>query len=343
MARHFSKEEIEDIRKQLAITATHDTELPVADTVNEEDLLPFVQDGENKIITMSDFGNFMSSIVASDHADRLTNSRKIFNIPFDGTADVIGNGPTNKYPVLGAMTIADHLYPSFRTRELGGSGKTRPSYGDGDVSSPRKERWGAFYSQKICHYLGSNAWSIMKAMTPVGDQSASVEPVGAIVIKVPTLYNAMYTIKINSIYGSYAASNPTEPIINVIHIATSSSSTRDFRAKCTQSPLSGSMQIKIMSKPVDTENPAKGVEYYIVIGRTYTKYTYPLITLEATLVPGGEVGGPNPSYTWDETRGRYVCSDGPFIDDVYDYITIGWVADLSDYDTVETIASELRQ
>lgn len=355
MARHFSKEEIEDIRRQLAITATHDTELPVADTINDNDLLPFVQDGENKVIAMNKLGDIIPPITVDcytkDETDqkiaegsvaeaaKLKTSRKIFNIPFDGTADVIGNGPTSKYPVFGAMAIAEQIYPSFYTRDLGGCGKSRPSYGVGDSENPKAYWWHGFYSRMICHNLGSNAWNIMKAITPVGDEGASMEPVGAVVIKVPIVYNALYTIKINSIYGSYAATNPTTPIVDVINIATSGSTTRDFRAKAVQNALGGNeLSIKVMSKPVDPEVVAKGVEYYIVLGTVSTQYNYPLISLEATIVPGGEIGGPNPSYTWNQTRSRYeLAAGGPFIDDVYEYITMQWLTDLSDFTEVLTV------
>lgn len=50
MARHFSREEIEEIRRALSATSAKDTSFPEADAVRDKDLVPIVQDGINKTV-----------------------------------------------------------------------------------------------------------------------------------------------------------------------------------------------------------------------------------------------------------------------------------------------------
>lgn len=50
MARHFSKEEIEEIRAALSVLSAKDSDFPRTDSVNDDDLLPVVQGGVNKTV-----------------------------------------------------------------------------------------------------------------------------------------------------------------------------------------------------------------------------------------------------------------------------------------------------
>lgn len=46
--RHFSREEIEEIRHALSATSAKDTSFPETDAVRDEDLVPIIQEGINK-------------------------------------------------------------------------------------------------------------------------------------------------------------------------------------------------------------------------------------------------------------------------------------------------------
>lgn len=48
MARHFSREEIEEIRHALSATSVKDTSFQKTDAVRDEDLVPIIQEGINK-------------------------------------------------------------------------------------------------------------------------------------------------------------------------------------------------------------------------------------------------------------------------------------------------------
>ena len=60
MAKHFTKQEIDEIRSQIATYGVRDMEFPETDTMQGEDYLAIVQDGENKRISGDNFRKDMS-------------------------------------------------------------------------------------------------------------------------------------------------------------------------------------------------------------------------------------------------------------------------------------------
>jgi hypothetical protein len=60
MAKHFTKEQIDEIRRQLATDAVRDTDLPEADVLDYEDYVAIVQDGRNKKISGDTLRNNLS-------------------------------------------------------------------------------------------------------------------------------------------------------------------------------------------------------------------------------------------------------------------------------------------
>ena len=62
-----------------------------------------------------------------ESANKLSTSRNIFNIPFDGTQDVQGDNTSGKIPLIRAGLFTDQIYPLFYTRELGGCGRDIPN------------------------------------------------------------------------------------------------------------------------------------------------------------------------------------------------------------------------
>lgn len=59
MARHFTKEEIQEIRKQLEALAIHDVQLPITSTLNPYDTTVFVKEGKNVRISLSELKKYM--------------------------------------------------------------------------------------------------------------------------------------------------------------------------------------------------------------------------------------------------------------------------------------------
>ena len=55
MARHFTKQEIEELRSVLVLDSVKDSEFPSAERLKDEDLVAIVQDGVNKTVTASQF------------------------------------------------------------------------------------------------------------------------------------------------------------------------------------------------------------------------------------------------------------------------------------------------
>lgn len=52
MARHFSKDAIEEMRQQLAVTALRDTDFTETDKFTGEDRVAIVQDGKNMLLPL---------------------------------------------------------------------------------------------------------------------------------------------------------------------------------------------------------------------------------------------------------------------------------------------------
>ena len=75
MARHFTKDEIEEIRVQLATKAVRDSELPAAETVYDEDEMAIVQAGHNKRLSVTTLEEHIREPFASDEETRQRNER----------------------------------------------------------------------------------------------------------------------------------------------------------------------------------------------------------------------------------------------------------------------------
>lgn len=52
MARHFSKDAVEELRQQLALTGMRDTDFEETDTFSGDDRVAIVQDGKNMLLPL---------------------------------------------------------------------------------------------------------------------------------------------------------------------------------------------------------------------------------------------------------------------------------------------------
>lgn len=55
MARHFTKQEIEELRSVLVLDSVKDSEFPYAEKIKGEDRIAIVQDGINKTVSADQF------------------------------------------------------------------------------------------------------------------------------------------------------------------------------------------------------------------------------------------------------------------------------------------------
>lgn len=63
MARYFSKTELEALAKQLATLGTKDTEFEEAASLQQDDKIAIIQNGENKVIGVNALANGLQSNV----------------------------------------------------------------------------------------------------------------------------------------------------------------------------------------------------------------------------------------------------------------------------------------
>lgn len=244
-------------------------------------------------------------------ADKLSTSRNIFNIPFDGTQDVQGDNTGGKIPLIRAGLFTDQIYPLFYTRELGGAGRPVPttvkSHFPEGVTCNNYTHWGAFYSRKICNNLDNNLWSFKKGYCGVGGSVEDGPLLGTIDIRIPNSVYAKYTIGITNVYES-------QENVSTITVETFMNSNSELKKWVyTQNAITN----------YDVRIAKIGDVHHILIGNLTTQYSYYTITITTEIAPGSISGSALSASGADRIE--------KYIDSVFDYITLNIIQNESVY------------
>ena len=199
MARHFSKEEIDDIKRQLVVTAKHDSELPETNSVTDGDFLAIVQDGLNKRI---DIGQFKQSIHI-DVDDFYTKDEIDAKLDDYYTSDETdekymvlhgGNSATGDQVIDGNIT-ANRLYVSGRILPAGSNNAVFV----GEPSLPMNRIF-----TRMEYAINGGAWSY-NYVQRLAREEGVLSQTGIICLGIPTLPSSLYEIQIASLGDSTMA------------------------------------------------------------------------------------------------------------------------------------------
>ena len=116
MAKHFTKEQIDEIRRQLATDAVRDTDFPETDSFHGEDYVAIVQDGRNKRLSCDTFRNELQNgpqgestyEIAVRHGYTGTEEEWLA-IPQSGQITLINHGTITNAPDEEDITSQDEL------------------------------------------------------------------------------------------------------------------------------------------------------------------------------------------------------------------------------------------
>ena len=262
MARHFTKEEIDDIRTQLAATATHDMELPAVTEIKETDWMPFLQDGKNKRILINDFREILPEggprgysayEIAVQHGYEGTEEEWVYDLEPPSGCWMLegGNEATGNQTVNGRITASSY-YPMNSGTTLGSPTNT----------------FGNFFTVGQYYSKTSGGWmcKVCPALIPEIDPDTEqiIPKIGALGIKIPVVGEfAQYEIKL-SCFGSTAMT--THVVLSLSWDATGSLRT----SWCSMCDSSENVNIGVYSKVEEDDS----IGYYIMFGNTSSEWDF---------------------------------------------------------------------
>lgn len=272
MAKHFTKEEIEDIRNQLAITAIHDNELPVVTQISETDYMPFVQDGKNKRILIDDFRSILPEggprgysayEIAVQHGYEGTEEEWLYDLEHPDGCWMLegGNSATGNQVVDGNIT-ANRLYVSSRILPAG-------SYNAVFVGEPSIPMNRIF--TRMEYVINGGAWSY-NYVQRLAREEGVLSQTGIICLGIPTLPSSLYEIQIASLGDSTMAKtlmvrlslsfDMTNAVIQTDHITQSG----DYRSTWSSGLYEGSEDLDVK---IGIKNDKSA---YLLVGGTSTAW-----------------------------------------------------------------------